>query len=214
MRYLIILILVIFAYAAVADVSCDKHPIYCQITKNNSNLTHKYVMNLSNIIYKAAKKHNINPTILTAIFAQESMYNLKARNCVTGLVQTDEYLDECRLVGTRNWMFGDGNRNEWHSYWKRCDEYSIRFKEHKVCMDFGIAQINHNTAAAFGFNIFKLTEDLEYSVNAGAIVLSDFQKRFRQREPSSYWTRYNASSPSKREIYRTLVKRFYNEGSN
>lgn len=74
-------------------------------------------------------------------------------------------------------------------------------------LDYGIAQINHKTVAAFGFDKQKLLTDLEYSVKAGAIVLADIKKRYGHRE-EDYWTRYNSSKPSKRETYKRLVMRF------
>ena len=76
-----------------------------------------------------------------------------------------------------------------------------------VSKDYGIAQINHKTVEAFGFDKEKLLTDLEYSVKAGAIVLSDIKKRYGHREVD-YWTRYNSSKPSKREVYKKLVMRF------
>lgn len=77
----------------------------------------------------------------------------------------------------------------------------------KICSDFGMSQIYYKTAQAFGFDLTRLTDDLEYSVEAGAIVLADFRKRYSHKE-ITWWTRYNASSKTKREIYKTLVMRF------
>lgn len=77
----------------------------------------------------------------------------------------------------------------------------------KVCSDFGMSQIYYKTAKGFGFEIERLTTDLEYSVEAGAIVLADFKKRYEHKE-IDYWTRYNASSRSKRNIYKQLVERY------
>ena len=79
--------------------------------------------------------------------------------------------------------------------------------ESKICADFGMSQIYYKTANSFGFNINKLTTDLEYSVEAGAIVLADFRKRYANRE-LDWWTRYNASSRTKRNIYKQLVERY------
>jgi len=73
--------------------------------------------------------------------------------------------------------------------------------------DYGISQINHNTAKAYGFNIGLLTSDVEYSIKAGAIVLSDIKRAYGHKE-KSYWTRYNSSKPDKREKYQLLVSRF------
>lgn len=92
-RLLLIICAMHISYASAAtDVDCSEHKIYCQIISNYETGGKKvigkdlktYAMRLSNIIYKVAKKHNMNPMILTAILAQESMYNLDAMNCYSG----------------------------------------------------------------------------------------------------------------------------------
>lgn len=84
---------------------------------------------------------------------------------------------------------------------------SLIQEEAKVCSDFGMSQIYYKTAEGFGFDLTKLINDLEYSVEAGAIVLADFRKRYSHRE-LDWWTRYNASSRTKRNIYKQLVERY------
>ena len=82
---------------------------------------------------------------------------------------------------------------------KNCNE--------RYCTDFGIAQINWKTADVYNFDRNLLTSDLEYSINAGAIVLAEIKARYAHKE-EDYWTRYNASSPSKRNEYKLLVARY------
>ena len=79
--------------------------------------------------------------------------------------------------------------------------------EIKVCSDYGIGQIYYKTAEAYNLDINRLLYDLEYSVEAGAIVLSDFKKRYGHKE-DDYWSRYNSSTKTKRNIYKQLVARF------
>lgn len=76
-----------------------------------------------------------------------------------------------------------------------------------VVVDYGIGQINHKTIKHFKFDEKKLLSDLEYSVEAAAIVLADFKRMYGHKE-HEYWTRYNASTPSKRQIYKSLVARY------
>lgn len=156
--------------------TCDKHPIYCQIVNNNPAIKKTYAFKLSNVIYKKSKQYKLNPTILTAIFAQESMYKIDARNCMKGLRKSGAH--PSGYVGPI-----------------------------KVCTDFGIGQIHYRTADNFNFDLEKLTTDMEYSVNAAAVVLKDFQKRYKHRE-ESWWTRYNASNKKARAKYKRLVERF------
>ena len=74
--------------------------------------------------------------------------------------------------------------------------------------DYGLTQINIRTVKAFGFDIGKLMTDLEYSVEAGAIVLADFKKRYYKREPNNYWSRYNHSRAKYRRKYEKGVKQW------
>lgn len=173
----IIFLMFLSTYAHAVD--CNKHKIYCQIKKNSPHLSYKYTMNLSNIVYKAAKKHNIPANIYAAILRQESGYNLEAKGCHKG-------------------------------YSKRGS--LTEYVETKICSDFGISQIYFKTAERYGFSIDKLTQDLEYSVNAGATVLSGFKKRYGKKD-KMFWLRYNCGSrgTTKRDtcqIYKKLVSRY------
>jgi len=81
--------------------------------------------------------------------------------------------------------------------------YRLNSINHKS-RDYGISQINHRTARAFNIDTNRLLTDLDYSVEAGLIVLSDFKKRYGHRE-EDYWSRYNSSNKQKRTIYKKLV---------
>ena len=77
----------------------------------------------------------------------------------------------------------------------------------KDSKDYGISQINHSTAKAYKFNTKKLTTDLAYSIEAGAIVLADMKRMYASKE-KDWWTRYNSSNATKRKKYKTLVARY------
>lgn len=81
--------------------------------------------------------------------------------------------------------------------------YKLNSINHKS-RDYGISQINHRTAKAFNIDTNRLLNDLEYSVEAGLIVLADFKKRYGHRE-DDYWSRYNSSNRTKRTMYKKLV---------
>lgn len=82
------------------------------------------------------------------------------------------------------------------------------FTEEKVCTDFGISQIHWKTAVNYSLSITSLLIDLEYSVEAGAIVLLDIKRSYGIKEPNTYWTRYNSSNKDKRKQYKKLVERY------
>lgn len=81
--------------------------------------------------------------------------------------------------------------------------YKLNAINHKSG-DYGISQINHRTAKAFNIDTKRLLKDLDYSVEAGLIVLADFKKRYGHRE-DDYWSRYNSSNKTKRTMYKKLV---------
>jgi len=85
----LLLIFLITMSTAVYGVNLKKHPIYAQIKKNKPSLSKKYAMKLSNVIYKAARKHKIPAKIYTAILMQESGYSLKAKGCHRGILETE-----------------------------------------------------------------------------------------------------------------------------
>lgn len=77
----------------------------------------------------------------------------------------------------------------------------------KRCTDFGISQIHHSTVNRYKFDKNKLLTDLEYSVEAGCIVLKYFMDKYRNKE-KNWYSRYNSSKPSLRKKYEKSVKRF------
>jgi len=81
-----------------------------------------------------------------------------------------------------------------------------------VYTDFGIAQIHYKTIELWGFNAQKLTEDLEYSVEAGAKILHDFKKRYAHKE-EFWYLRYNCGErgTTDRAIckeYKKMIERY------
>jgi hypothetical protein len=84
--------------------------------------------------------------------------------------------------------------------------YKLGAINHKS-KDYGMSQINLKTARSYGFDINRLTSDVEYSVRAGARVLADLKKSHSHKD-KEFWTRYNSSKPAKREKYKKLVSRF------
>lgn len=83
-------------YAKSTNLDCSKHVIYCQIKANSPNIDSKYAMTLSNMIYKAAKKHKIPTKVYTAILMQESSYKLGAVGSSCGFrTPASDYDEQC-----------------------------------------------------------------------------------------------------------------------
>jgi len=84
-------------------------------------------------------------------------------------------------------------------------------KLQKTCTDFGISQINHRTVSSYNFDKNRLITDLDYSIEAGLIVLSDFKKNFRKEK--EWYTRYNCGNKGDTnrdtcQAYKKLVNKY------
>jgi soluble lytic murein transglycosylase-like protein len=77
-------------------------------------------------------------------------------------------------------------------------ESGFRFTAiNNVTQDYGIAQININTARAYNLSIHKLTRDAEYSIKSGAMVLAWFNTTYSHKE-STWACRYNVGTGKKK----------------
>ncbi len=199
------------------EIDCSKHPIYNQIVKNRPAISKSYAFKLSNIIYKVSKKYNISSDIFTAILAQESGYKVGAKGYSYGVIELTikEYnhelaqcLDKITVEIHKKAMVYDYTISV-----DLCKDRIKKYKKVRTTSDFGISQINYRTAFRLGLDLDRLTTDIEYSVEAGAIVLSDFKRRYGKREPNTWHSRYNASNKIKRKIYQELVARYLRETS-
>jgi hypothetical protein len=142
----------------------------------------------------------MNARLFTAILTQESKFKVDAIGCHPKKMPINhfEYFDKLKSCH---------DRTVTHKQFMRCFNKIPKFVKRKVCTDFGIGQINEITIRSYDFDIDKLLYDVDYSVEAAAIVLTDIRKGYQKKE-SDWWTRYNASTFEKREVYRHLVTRF------
>lgn len=77
----------------------------------------------------------------------------------------------------------------------------------KLSCDYCMMQINDRTVKAFKFNVDKLMTNIEYCIEAGVKVLSDFKRMYGHKE-KDFWTRYNSSNPEMRQIYLKKVQKY------
>lgn len=159
---------------------CTKHPIFCQIKENLSKARSQKGF----IEIKPYMPDEDIMELSNIIYKYSRKYDIPANLYTAILRQESTY-----KLAARGCRWG-------------LDE---NFKKVRTCIDFGMSMVNINTAEGFNFDIKRLTTDLEYSVECGAIVLADFKKRYFHKE-EFWWTRYNASTPYKRDIYRNLVE--------
>ena len=60
--------------------------------------------------------------------------------------------------------------------------------------DLGLMQINRYNIKAYKFDAKRLMTDIQYSVDAGAKILSWFAKTYRKKEPNIWMSRYNVGT--------------------
>ena len=77
----------------------------------------------------------------------------------------------------------------------------------KAGSDYGLTQINILNIKYYSMDKNRLLTDMEYSVNMGAFILSEFKRRYGKRE-ENYWSRYNTSKQPYRSEYEAKVRRW------
>lgn len=211
LMWLILCIVLAFLFSFISKANatgknydCSKHPIYCQILNNKPNINRVFAFQLSNSIYKMSQKYDIPSDLMAAILAQETMYEVGKKNCTTGVAVVEvSHEDKVNRMKTCNDNFNIGSL----SFADCMGGVEKRMQKTTICTDFGIGQIYYKTVESYEFDIDKLLNDMDYSVEAAFIVMKDFKNRYGKHE-KFWWTRYNAVSKSKRDIYYDRVARY------
>lgn len=205
-KYLVVLVIVFLLLIALTDCEAkgytpaNKHPVYHRLIFLQPNLDKDLAMSISDEIYKCHKRTGIDKFIMTAIYNQESSINYKAKNCLKGILENGALDEIIGIVKSNTHLLFNEKR-------LREDLTHIPLK---VCFDLGIGQINVNTALRHPQckDLQRLLTDHIYNISCSCEVLASFKKKYGKKE-KNWWTRYNASNPEKREIYRQLVMRYY-----
>lgn len=182
MRSIIIMIAMVVGMLAQEAYACDKknHPIYCKIVSLKPKIDRDWAFKLSNVIHAEAKRHGMDPMLSVAIMMQESSLD------PVNTFHTEEHID------------------------RYCDEkgcYEVVTKKRRV-IDMGVAQINVNTARAYGFDLERLFSfDLEYTIKCHFIILRD-KIRMCSHLGDEAWTCYHSATEEHRLRYKDLVGRY------
>ena len=137
------------------------------------------------------------------MYNQESQMNYKAKNCLKGILEKEALSEIISII----------EKNSYNVVDKEDLKSKLNHIPFKVCFDLGIGQINIDTALRHSQcdDLKRLVTDYKYNISCSCKVLAGFKKRYGHKE-KYWWTRYNASTPHKRDIYRNLVMRFYPKG--
>lgn len=79
--------------------------------------------------------------------------------------------------------------------------FDVKAPKIKRCVvtDYGIAQIHFKNLARFKLDKQRLLTDLEYSVDAGVMIMSQYAK-YRKYEPDTWTCRYNTGTAPLHQI--------------
>lgn len=64
----------------------------------------------------------------------------------------------------------------------------------KKSMDYGIAQVSEANIKAKGWDKKRILTDVAYSLDKGAQILAYFQRRYKSKEPTTWFCRYNVGT--------------------
>lgn len=175
--------IMLFASTAYGKVDCKRHKLYCVIIKLNKSINKKFAMDLSNSIYKASRKHKVDPYRAIAIMRQESGIQLNARNITT---TTNSH--------------------------KECDEWESCTTVNTVTVkttDFGLFQFHIATMKRADLDIDRVMTDMDFTVNFAIALLAKKIKTCSRKWPETPWACYNSATPEHHVEYVRLVNRYY-----
>ena len=74
--------------------------------------------------------------------------------------------------------------------------------------DYGIGQISITNIRTLKLSKKKLLTDIEYSVDASALILSWFQERYAKKEPKTWFCRYNVGTRRIKGVIKRICVRY------
>lgn len=183
MKALIIIGIMFFASTAYGKVNCNIHKLYCAIVKLKPKINKKFAMKLSNSIYKASKKHKVDPYRAIAIMRQESSINMNARNT--------------------------GSKSKSH---KECDEWEkctiVKTTTTKTT-DFGLFQFHIKTMQIHDLDIKQVMTDMNFTVDFAIAMIAGKIRMCSKLWPDTPWACYNSATNIKHQAYVKLVNKYY-----
>lgn len=74
--------------------------------------------------------------------------------------------------------------------------------------DYGIMQVNINTAKHFKFSIKRMKVDVDYSIYCGTFYLSYLREK-HSRQDKTWWARYHSNTPEHKQKYIRRILNVY-----
>lgn len=188
MRILLIISAMLFTSISYGKDNCNTHKLYCAIVKLRPGINKTFAMKLSNSIYKASKKHKVDPYRAIAIMRQESSINMDARNKSTK-AKSHKECDE----------------------WERCTIVKTTTTE---TTDFGLFQFHIRTMQRHDLDVKQVMTDMDFTVNFAIAMIARKVKMCNKLWPETSWACYNSATDGKHQAYVNLVNRYYLGNTN
>jgi len=182
-RALILIGVMFFASTGYSKTNCNIHKLYCAIVKLRPKINKTFAMKLSNAVYKAAKKHKVDPYRAIAIMRQESSINMNARN-VGSKAKSHKECDE----------------------WERCVIIKTITTE---TTDFGLFQFHIRTMQRHNLDIKRVMTDMNFTVNFAIKMIARKIRNCSKLWPETSWACYNSATNIKHQAYVKLVNKYY-----
>lgn len=74
--------------------------------------------------------------------------------------------------------------------------------------DYGLMQINKNTAKIFGFSIPRIKKDKDYAIYCGTFYLSYLRYKYSHKD-KYWWARYHSNTPTFKQKYIRRILNVY-----
>jgi len=195
MRKLLIVLSLFISTTALSSPqkpNCTTHKIYCALYKLSPTLDRRYLMKMSNLIYKYSKQYKLSPLLSVAIFMQESSLGtfkhrkdkllIKTKTCITEPIQFD--------------------------YSSHCTE---KYEVVRGISDAGVWMFSINTIVEYDMDIDRVINDLDYSTEWHFKILKKKIKLCKKRYGDQAWGCYNSATKKYHARYVKLVKKWLNK---
>ena len=188
-----LLIMLIFSTPAMAKVDCNKHKVYCRIVELQPSIKKDFALELSNHIYRKAKKYKTDPMISVAIAMQES----SLRN----INRVDVGIPEHCTKEKRYLLITNSDNLTFVPHTEDCKSLT------KVVTDIGVFQIHIQTAKNFDIDPYRLLGDIEYQVESHMKILTTKLKKCKKYGEYA-WSCYHSKTESHRKEYIKRVNKY------
>jgi len=185
---LVMFLIIAASFFAAEGADCEKHPIFCHIKRVKPSMGYKEAMNMSNLIYKYARKYkNNNPILSVAITMQETrLRRIDRKQTIIVFICRGELVKEkskYKCLGEERAVYVEG--------------YS----------DISLFQFHAVTIRREGLDPVRLKNNLEYAIEQHFKLMKKKLKICKHLGDEA-WTCYHSRTPRLRKRYKEDVEKY------